>query len=84
MEFLLRLLTPCDFPQQRSQGVSMSQHLKMCAHMCWTLDAAHPSGVIQPEVESYLLIEESISHVSAETYENLISCDQNSPPLALI
>lgn len=84
MEFLLRLLTPCDFPQQRSQGVSMSQHLKMCAHMCWTLDAAHPSGVIQPEVESYLLIEGSISSVFAETYENLISCDQNSPPLALI
>ena len=52
--------------------------------MCWTLDVAHPSGVIQPEVESYLLIEESISHVSAETYENLISYDQNSPPLALI
>ena len=48
MEFLLRLLTPCDFPQQRSQGVSMSQHIKMCAHMCWTLDAVHPSGVIQP------------------------------------
>ena len=57
MEFLLHLLTPFDFPQQWSQGVSMSQRLKMCAHMCWTLDAAHPSGVIQPKVESYLPIE---------------------------
>ena len=52
--------------------------------MCWSLDVVHPSGVIQPEVGSYLQIEESISPVSAKTYENLISCDQNSPPLALI
>ena len=52
--------------------------------MCWTLDAAHPSGIIQLEVESYLLIEGSISSVFAETYENLISCDRNYPPLALI
>jgi hypothetical protein len=48
------------------------------------MDDAHPSGVIQRDVESHLLTEETISSISAETYENLIPCDHNSPPLALI
>jgi hypothetical protein len=48
------------------------------------MDDTHPSFFTQLEVDSNLLTEETIYFVSTETYENLVSSDQNSPPLALI
>ena len=42
VEMYLFLLTPCDFLQQWSQGVSMSRHQNICAHLCRALDDEHP------------------------------------------
>ena len=67
-----------------SRCFDVPAHLNLCAHLCWAADAAHPSGVIQPKVESHLLIEGVSLLCFRETYEKLIPCDQNSPPLALI
>jgi hypothetical protein len=40
-------------------------------HICVGLDGEHPFCVIQLEVELHLQFEDSISSMSAETYENL-------------
>ena len=42
VEMYLFLLTPCDFLQQWSQGVSMSRHQNICAHLCQAWDDEHP------------------------------------------
>jgi hypothetical protein len=40
-------------------------------HICVGLDDEHPFYVIQLEVELHLQFEDSISSMSADTYENL-------------
>ena len=42
VEMYLFLLTPCDFLQQWSQGVSISRHQNICAHLCRVLDGERP------------------------------------------
>ena len=71
VEMYLFLLTPCDFLQQWSQGVSMSRDQNICAHLCWAWMMSIRCGVFQLDVELHLLVEDLISSVSAEVYVRL-------------